>query len=95
MLTENFTCTEQTISAYKTTATFQVSRTTHFLLFHVLNLASIQEMVLGLCPILNEFIAYDFKRLPIHDISHDYGKLRKKRGKKIHKTVKDKKLFLF
>ena len=31
--------------------------------------------IMGLCPILNEYLAYDFKRLPIHDISHDYGKL--------------------
>ena len=31
--------------------------------------------IMRLCPILNQFVAYDFKRLPIHDISHDYGKL--------------------
>ena len=30
--------------------------------------------IMVLCPILNEYLAYDFKRLPIHDISHDYGK---------------------
>ena len=31
--------------------------------------------IMVLFPILNEFVAYDFERWPIHDISHDYGKL--------------------
>ena len=31
--------------------------------------------IMGLCPILNEFVTYDFGRLPRHDISHDYGKV--------------------
>ena len=75
MLTENFTWPEQTMSASHTKSTFQASRTTYFLLFHVLNLTSSQE-VYGIGVILSLVLiswgSVQFWMSSLHTISDDY-----------------------